>query len=63
MGRRGILGRQTVFHQPDVYAALADALRLRVWIGVSGLDGRIAQSNEVHTVDGNLMFGNQITLD
>ncbi len=63
MGGCGVLGRQTVFHQPDVHAAGPNANRLGVFVGSGTADRRIAQGYEVHTVDGNLMFGNQIALD
>ena len=32
-------------------------------IGPGRFDGSIAQGDEVHAVDGNLMFGNQVALD
>ena len=63
MGRCGILGRQTVFHQPDVHAAGPHSDRLGVVIGRVGLVNCVAQSHRVHAVDGNLVFGYEIALD
>ena len=60
MGRCGPLGRQTVFHQPDMHAAFPYPRRLGVFIADGGGYLDIAHSHGVHTVDGNLMFGYQV---
>ena len=62
MGGCGVLGRQTVFHQPDVNAAGPNTGRL-VGVVAWGDDRCVPQCHKVHTVDGNLMFGNQVALD
>src|SRR5580658_2986565 len=55
IGRRGALGRQTVFHQPNVHAACPDRLFILVGLAVG-----VAEGNCVHTVDGNLMFCDKV---
>ena len=77
MGGCGALGRQTVFHQLDMHCA-GDTLammgchRLRTGlicrsiiardVGGRFRDRGIAQSDGVHTVDGNIMFRYEVTL-
>ena len=58
MGRRNFLGRQTVFHQPDMYAAASDRLGF-----IITLAARVAERHCVHTVDGNVVLCYQIALD
>src|SRR5580698_1910522 len=63
LGWCGSLGRQTVFHQPNVHAADSYALWLgvRILIGVSTLG--VSESNEMHAVDGNVVFGNHVAVN
>ena len=60
MGGRGSLGRQTVFHQPDVHHAHMRRLAFFL-IGRHRLG--VAQRYGVQTVDGNLVFCHEVALD
>ena len=62
MGRCGILGRQTIFHQPDMHAADFDSF----WLGgiIAGrCQWSVAKSHVMHPVDGNLMLGHKVALN
>src|SRR5580692_11300538 len=63
LGWCGSLGRQTVFHQPDMHAAYFHPLWLsvRILIGVRALS--VAESDEVHTVDGNVVFCYEVAIN
>jgi hypothetical protein len=58
MGRCDFLGRQTVFHQSD-----ADTARLRGLGLFRAGGGSIAEGYGVQTVDGNLIFCDEVALD